>query len=154
MRARDIMKTEVATVFEGATVAEAARLMHATGEGGLAVLDAAGHVVGIVDQLTLVHLILPKYADDIGDLSFLPEGFKPFEARIEEIGHTLVRDVMRPSDVRAGEDTPVVEIAALMVMKNVSHVPVVRDDRLVGMVALQDIVDEIVWPHFRRDEED
>ena len=152
MRARDVMKTEVATVFEGATVAEAARLMHASGQGGLAVLDAVAHVAGIIDQLTLVRLILPKYADDIGDLAFLPDDFKPFEARLEEIGHTPVREVMRPCDVSAAEDTSVVEIAVLMVTKNVSHVPVLRDGRLVGMVALQDIVDEIVWPHFKRDE--
>ena len=153
MRAKDIMTDQPVTVFEGATAAEAAQLMHASGQGGLPVVDAAGQLLGIVDRLVLLRLILPKYAEDIGDLGFLPEDFKPFESRMEEIGRMLVRDVMRPSDVRATEDTPVVEIAALMVTKQASHVPVVREGRLVGIVAVQDIVDEIVWPHFRRDEE-
>ncbi|HUT74390.1 MAG TPA: CBS domain-containing protein [Armatimonadota bacterium] len=153
MQARDIMTEQVTTVFEGATVAEAARLMHGCGRGGMPVVNAEGEVVGVVDRLSLLRLILPKYAADIGDLSFLPEDFKPFESRIEEVGHMLVRDVMRPCDVCLTADTSVVELAAVMVTKEVTDVPIVREEHVVGMVSLQDIVDEIVWPHFKRPED-
>jgi CBS domain-containing protein len=153
MRARDVMTEAVATVRGDATVAEAARLMHHSGHGGLPVVDAAGGLLGIIDRLGLIRLVLPEYAEAIGDLAFLPEDFEPFEERLEEVGHMLVRDVAHPCEATVHESTPLVEVAALMVMKRAQHVPVLRDGRLVGIVGLQDVVDEIVWPHFTRSEQ-
>jgi CBS domain-containing protein len=126
--------------------------MHAGGHGGLPVVGDGGQMVGMLDRLTLLRLILPRYAEDIGDLAFLPEDFKPFEARLASIGRVLVRDVVQPCDCVAAENTPVVEVAALMLTKNTFHVPVLRAGKIVGIIGLQDIVDEIVWPHFKRDE--
>jgi len=152
MTAKDVMTRQVVTVSENATVAAAARLMHASGHGGLPVIGEGGKVVGMLDRITLLRLILPQYAAEIGDLAFLPEDFKGFETRIEEIGRKSVGEVMRPCDICAAEDTPLVEIAALMVLKRAEDVPVLRDQELVGIVGLQDVVDEIVWPHFKRSE--
>jgi len=153
MTAKDIMSRDVRTVAEDATVAAAARLMHDAPHGALPVIAADGKVVGMIDRVTLLRLCLPKYAEDIGDLAFLPPDFTAFEARIENIAHVPVRDVMRPCDVCAAEDTPLVELAALMVLKRVEDVPVLRSERVVGIVGLQDIVDEIVWPHLKHGEE-
>jgi len=152
MTAKDIMTTEVVSIAEDASVATAARLMHETGHGGLPVIGATGDLLGMVDRLRLLHLVLPKYAEDIGDLAFLPSDFKPFEARLEEIGRLPVRKVMEPCEVCANEETPVVELAALMLVRREHHVPIVRGRRLVGIIGLGDIVDEIVWPHFKRGE--
>jgi CBS domain-containing protein len=65
-----------------------------------------------------------------------------------------VRDVMRECDLCATEATPLVELAALMVLKRANYVPIVREGLLVGIVGMENIVDEIVWPRFRRDEDD
>ena len=153
MTAKDVMSTKVVAVSDNATVAAAARLMHASGHGGLPVLGEGGKVVGVLDRISLLRLMLPRYAEDIGDLAFLPEDFRAFEKHIAEIGGMSVRDVMRPCDMSATEDTPLVEIAALMVLKHAQDVPILRDESLVGIVGLQDVVDEIVWPHFNRGEE-
>ena len=150
MRAKDVMTTELLTVRGDAIAAEAARLMHESGHGGLPVVDGAGRLLGMIDRLSLVHLVLPKYAEAIGDLAFLPDDFEPFEERLEEVGHMLVRDVAHACEATVEESTPLVEVAALMVMKRAHHVPVLRDGRLVGIVGLQDVVDEIVWPHLTR----
>lgn len=153
MTAKDIMTVEVVSIPETATVGTAARLMHETGHGGLPVVDEAGNLLGIVDRLTLLHLVLPKYAEDIGDLAFLPSDFKPFESRLEEIRRLPVREVMQPCEVYAAEETPVVELAALMLLRREHHIPILRGKRLVGIVGQGDIVDEIVWPHFKHGEE-
>ena len=150
MRARDVMTQVVITVSGDATAAEAARAMHESGHGGLPVIDGDGRLLGMIDRLSLVRLVLPKYAEAIGDLAFLPDDFEPFEERLEEVGHMLVRDVAHACEATVEESTPLVEVAALMVMKRAYHVPVLRDGRLVGVVGLQDVVDEIVWPHLTR----
>jgi len=150
MRAKDVMTAEVMTVGEDVAVGDAARLMHEGGHGGLPVVDGAGRLLGMIDRLSLVRLVLPKYAEDIGDLAFLPDDFEPFEERLEEVRHMLVREVAHPCEATVEESTPLVEVAALMVVKRAHHVPVLRDGRLVGIVGLQDVVDEIVWPHFTR----
>ena len=151
MKAKDLMKQPVVTVSANATVMAAARLMHECGHGMLPVIGEAGEVVGVVDRMTLLRITLPKYAEDIGDLAFLPADFRAFEMRIGELGRRAVREVMRPCDICASEDTPLVELAALMVLKRADAVPIVQEGRLTGIVGVQDIVDEIVWPHFRRD---
>ena len=153
MTAKDVMKHNVVTVSESASVIAAARLMHDSGHGGLPVIGAGGKVVGMLDRITLLRLVLPRYADDIGDLAFLPEDFKAFETRVEDLAPRTVGEVMRPCDICATEDTPLMEVAALMVLKHAEEVPVLRDRELVGIIGLQDVVDEIVWPHFKRGEE-
>jgi CBS domain-containing protein len=153
MHAADVMTRQVVTVSENASVAAAVRLMRASGHGGLPVIGEGGRVVGILDRITLLRLVLPKYADEIGDLAFVPEDFKAFEMRIAEIGRKSVREVMRPCDICVAEDTSLVEVAALMVLKHAEDVPVLRGQELVGIVGLQDVVDKIASPAFKRGEE-
>jgi CBS domain-containing protein len=154
MRAKDVMTTELLSIRGDATAAEAARLMHESKHGGLPVVDEGGQLLGMVDRLGLVRLVLPKYAEALGDLAFLPDDFEPFAERLEEVGHMLVRDVAHPCEAIAEETTPLVEVAALMVIKRAHHLPVLRDGRVVGIIGLQDIVDEIVWPHLARGGQD
>jgi CBS domain-containing protein len=153
MTAKDIMCRDVRTVSQDETVAAAARLMHDAPHGALPVVGADGKVVGIIDRATLLRLCLLRYAEDLGDLAFLPPDFSAFETRVGTIARTLVRDVMRPCDVCVAEDTPLVELAALIVLKRVDDVPVLRAARVVGIVGLQDLVDEIVWPHLKHGED-
>lgn len=49
------------------------------------------------------------------------------------------RDVMTPDVVSVGPDTPVAQIARLMVDNRISAVPVVKDDKLIGMVSEGDL---------------
>ena len=51
---------------------------------------------------------------------------------------------MNPEHATTTEDTPVVELAALMIFKNLRMVPVVRDAKLVGVVVISDIVSKII----------
>lgn len=55
----------------------------------------------------------------------------------------LCRDVMTRNVVTAGPDMPVVEIARVLVDRNISAVPVVDDDRVVGVVSEGDLIRHI-----------
>jgi CBS domain-containing protein len=143
------MNREVVSVPRGATVSEVVRLMHTTGHGALPVVDRDGRVLGIATKLAILRLCLPRYAEQIGDMSFLPGDFEPFAGRFEHAGEVPVEQVMEPCPSCVSEETSLGEIAVQMITKRVRQIPVVRDGKLVGIVGLQDLIDEIVRPHMR-----
>jgi CBS domain-containing protein len=111
VEARDIMSKEVIVLTPDMDVQEAADLLVRYRIHGAPVVDAAGMLVGMVSLVDLVG--------------------KP--------GGT-VRDIMTPDPVVAMEDTPVEELAQLMLDEMVRRVPIVRGGQVVGIVSASDIV--------------
>jgi CBS domain-containing protein len=143
------MNRDVVRVPRGTTVSEVVGLMHTTGHGGLPVVDEDARVLGTATKLAILRLCLPRYAEQVGDLSFLPGDFEPFAGRFEHAGEVPIEQVMEPCPPCVSEETSLGEIAVLMITKRVRQIPVVRDGKLVGIVGLQDVIDEIVRPHIR-----
>jgi CBS-domain-containing membrane protein len=111
MLARDIMTSPVITIRPQARVHEAARLLSDHNISGVPVVDDSGAMVGLVTE-----------ADLIG---------KPGEA---------VGDIMSRRVTSVGEETPVDEIAQLLTSNHYKRVPIVRGERVVGVVSRADIV--------------
>jgi CBS domain-containing protein len=57
---------------------------------------------------------------------------------------TTVGELMTPEVFYAGPDDTLQEIMALMTTKHIRHMPVLKDDRLIGMVTLGDVVKQII----------
>jgi CBS domain-containing protein len=145
MLASQAMTREVRTVRPDATVAEAALQMRATGDGTLPVVDAEGNLLGVVTKSSLVRLCLPEYLEEVGDL-FRSGEFEPFNEKVRKVGLLPVRDVMTENPPTASEDTPLAEVAALLITRHVRDIPILREGRVVGIIGLQDIIDQIAWP--------
>jgi len=111
MEARDIMIKDVVAVAPDMPVAEAADLLLRYRIHGAPVVDEADQLVGMVSFVDLA----------------------------ARRGKT-VRDVMAPDPVSASEDTPVDEIAAMMLDQMVRRVPIVCGGRVVGIVSASDII--------------
>lgn len=111
MRARDIMTTSIVSIGPDASVQDAARLLSDHAISGAPVLDTQGHMVGLVTE-----------ADIIGK-----EG-------------DTVAAIMSQRVVTAAEDTPVDEIARVLTSNRYKRLPIVRDERVVGIVSRADIV--------------
>jgi CBS domain-containing protein len=111
VEARDIMSKDVIVLTPDMDVQEAADLLVRYRIHGAPVVDAAGMLVGMVSLVDLVG--------------------KP--------GGT-VRDIMSPDPAVAMEDTPVEELAQLMLDEMVRRVPIVRGGQVVGIVSASDIV--------------
>jgi len=139
------MSRDVQTVSPEATVGEAALVMSSTGHGALPVIDEEGKLLGLVTKTPLVRRLLPKYLEQVGDLYRSGE-FKPFQDNVEKVALLPVTDVMNRKPLTATEDTPLAEVAAMMVMHNARQVLIVEGERLAGIVGMQDIVDMIAWP--------
>ncbi|HEY8497427.1 MAG TPA: CBS domain-containing protein [Limnochordales bacterium] len=143
MQAKDIMQRNVRTIGPDATVAEVAAILAEAGYSGLPVVDEENRVIGIVTEADLLvrakRLNLPTFFPFLGGVIFL-ENPRRFEEELRKATAVRVREVMTTDVVTVSEDTPVQDVATLMVEHRINRVPVVRDGRLVGLITRDDII--------------
>ncbi len=111
LTAREIMSTTLHTVTVQTTVYDLANLLATRHISGAPVLSDDGVMIGIVTEADL----LSKTGATVGD-------------------------IMTKGVSSVTEDTPMREIAQLLSEKDIKRVPVMRGEKLVGMVSRGDIV--------------
>ncbi len=111
VRARDIMTQRVITTSPQTSIHDVARLLSERRISGLPVVNEAGQMIGIVTEADL----------------------------LAKEGKT-VAEIMTPRVTSVREDTPVEMIAQILTSNRFKRLPVVRDERLVGIVSRSDIV--------------
>ncbi len=57
---------------------------------------------------------------------------------------TLTRDVMEPNVICVGPEQTAEACMALMTEKRIRHLPVLRDDKVVGVISIGDLVKNII----------
>ncbi len=140
--AGELMTRDVAVVHPDTSLMEAVRLMAHRGISGLPVLDDAGALVGILTEGDLVRWHEGYSEKQARWLDMLAEGGNlapSFLANIRD-ARNRVRAVMSTDVITVNEDTPAREVARLMTGKSIKRVPVLREGRLVGIVARSDLV--------------
>jgi signal-transduction protein with cAMP-binding, CBS, and nucleotidyltransferase domain len=111
MQARDIMTHELITIRPEATVRDAARRLSDYNISGMPVVDQDGNMVGIITQADLIS----------------KEG-------------ATVANLMTHRVISVTESAFVDEVAQVLTSNRFKRVPVVRGERLVGIVSRADIV--------------
>jgi len=112
----------VHTVDPGTAVYEAMQLMSNKRIGALVVVDR-GDVAGIVTER--------DFAQKMTQDDRTPR-------------NTTVRDVMSAPVVRVRPDQTTEDCMVLMGTHHIRHLPVVDDGKLVGMISIRDLVNEII----------
>jgi CBS domain-containing protein len=135
MKAKDIMTTSVLTIEANSTVAHAIRLMLQRKISGLPVVDAAGRVLGMVTEGDLLRRAetgterqRPRWLEFLLGPGRLAEEYTHTHSR-------RVEDVMTSPPVTASEETPLEEIVHIMEKRQIKRVPILRGDKLVGIVS-------------------
>ena len=141
-KAGDLMTRDVAVVHPETSLLEAVKLMAGRRISGVPVVDDAGTIVGMLSEGDLVRWHEGYTERQARWLDMLADGFElapPFLQGIQE-QHRKVKSVMSSGATTVTEDVPAREVANLMYEKNIKRVPVVRDGRLVGIVARFDLI--------------
>lgn len=136
-----IMTTKVVTATPETSVAEIAGLLLEHKISAVPVIDGEQGVVGIVSEGDL--LGRPPAGSPRGWWLRL---FRENTACLEEIAtarHLKARDVMTSPVVTVGEETPIDILATLMRRRRVKRLPIVHDNRLVGIVSRTDVLDAL-----------
>jgi len=115
MKVGEIMTPNVISVTEDATTREVAQVLDRHRISGLPVCDDAGHIVGVISEFDLIA--------------------KP-------TAH-IAKDAMSRDVISVMEDTSVDEVRYLLVHRRIKRVPVLRGQKLVGIVSRADLVREI-----------
>ena len=146
MIASDIMRKDVVTVRDTATVKELARLLVERRISGAPVVDASGKLVGVVSQTDLVRGVredpqpheVPAYHADL-DRWLGRRGYQ-----VEAPDFKLVREVMTPGVIAADVKTPVIELAKTMARKHIHRLIITEKKKIAGIVTSMDILQAFV----------
>jgi CBS domain-containing protein len=134
MRAHQIMTRQVITVAAGASIVDAANIMLDKHISGLPVVDDAGAVVGIVSQGDFIRRAEIGTERKRGRwLKFLVGPGTAASDFVRERGRK-VEEIMTPDPRTVTEDATLEDIVELMERNHVKRLPVLRGDRLVGIV--------------------
>jgi CBS domain-containing protein len=141
LKARDIMTTQVVTIAPDTRVRDIAALLLERGISGLPVVDG-GRVIGMVSEGDL----LRRY--EIGTERKRFEGSwwmhfftsDPGPAEYVKSHATRAADIMTRPVVSVAEDVAVAKIAAIFEKRRIKRVPVLRGERLAGIVTRANLV--------------
>jgi CBS domain-containing protein len=139
LKAKDVMTREVKTVTPQATLREAAELLATQGISGAPVVDETGRVVGVISESDILdskkrYKALPRMA--LWGLRPIPEDF--LREAYQEGLSLQVESLMSRNVITAEEETPLEELAHLMVSHRINRVPILREGKLVGIVTRED----------------
>ncbi len=156
MRAHQIMTRSVITIAPDSTILEAANTMLQHHVSGLPVVDAAGQLVGIVSEGDFIR------RSEIGTqrkrgrwLKFLLGAGLTATDYVHEHGRK-VSEVMTTDPITVVEDATLEQIVTSMETNGVKRLPVMRGDKLVGIVSRANLLQAgpHSQPHHRRDREE
>ena len=115
------------TITEDTGIDKALELMHSEKVRRLPVLNKHGQIVGIVSELDLLKASpSPATSLSIYELPYLLSRIK-------------MRDIMTKDVVTATEDMPLEEAALIMAENKIGGLPVMRGDKLVGIITETDL---------------
>jgi CBS domain-containing protein len=146
MRAHQIRSRRVMTIRPEASIADAIKLMLAHHISGLPVADANGKLVGILcesDFLRRTEIGTEHARNRL--LTILLGAERIADEFVKEHGRK-VEQVMTRQPITVGEQTPLEEVADLMERRHLNHVPVLRDDRIVGIITRSDFLSAVAGP--------
>ncbi|MEN8801545.1 MAG: CBS domain-containing protein [Thiogranum sp.] len=143
--ARDIMRTDFARLRDTDSLYSAIDLFCSEGVTELPVVDADGDLVGIVSEEELIRLCLPEYITWMEDLSPILN-FEPFAEILRREAYMPVMEIMVLADRYATVDeaTPAIQVAKVMMRRDVRQVLVVRDKELMGIISIQDFIHKVL----------
>ena len=143
LKAKDIMTRKVHSVSPETEVEELARLFVETKVSAMPVVDEAGRLQGIVTETDLVEQNKPPHIPtviSIFDWVLYLESEKNFREQVKKMTARKVEEICTRNVITCTPETPVAEIAALMVDHKAHLIPVVEVEKVVGVVARLDII--------------
>ena len=138
MLVRDVMSTGLQSAKRTDSVRSVVVKMLGRHCGAVPVVNDEGRLLGIVAVRDVLLPLYPDYGDYHHD-SVHSRDFVRMEERYPAVLNKSVAEIMTQNPLTVSPDTPVLEAASYMGIKNFRRIPVVDDGKLVGMVSIGDV---------------
>jgi CBS domain-containing protein len=154
---QQVMVRRVYTVSPSATLLKATEILRRYHISGLPVVDEDRKVIGVISEKDVARAL-----SEAGDLTLSPSNLldvivhtvsgrkakgrlddnmdDPLRAFEECFNNVRVRDVMSQDPIVVSEGTSVDDAARIMMERNINRLPVVKGDRLVGILTRHDVL--------------
>lgn len=143
LKAIDIMTPDPVTLSPDTDIRTAVALLIEKKINGAPVVDAGGKLVGVLCQSDLVaqqkQVTMPSLFSMLDGFIALSSR-EDFEREIKKIAASKVEQAMTPHPKSVSPQTPIDEIATVMVNEKLYTLPVVDGGKLVGVVGKEDIL--------------
>jgi len=143
LTAGDIMTTQIYTVHQDSEIKALAKIFVERKVNALPVVDDDGLLVGMVTQTDLVEQDKPLHIPTVislFDWVIYLESPKKFSEAVRKVTARKVGEICTVDVVTCSPETPVSEVASLMVDNKVHLVPVLKEEQIVGVVARLDVI--------------
>jgi len=140
MRVAELMSKNTIAVQPETSLADAARIMLANHVSGLPVLDAAGHLVGVITEGDMLRRA--ELGTDGQPSGWLKAFLMPSSVAADYVTtHARhVSGVMTHNPVFVTPLTELAEVAQLMLRKRIKRLPVMESGALVGVISRTDLL--------------
>jgi predicted transcriptional regulator len=141
MKVKQIMTKKVITVGPDMAVRKFAELLIKKDISGAPVLEK-GRFLGVVLEEGLIlqdkKVHLPTLVNILNGVFAIGE--KRFETEMKKIASLTVAGIMEENTMALSPETPVEEVATVIIEKGIHYFPVLNKGKLVGVVTKKDIV--------------
>ncbi len=138
MRIHEVMSTGVVTGVPTEIVREVVVKMLSRHCGAIPIVSANLELLGIVTLRDVMLPMYPNYGDYIHD-SVHSRDFLEMEQNYPEVLGKKAEEIMVRNPLTVSPETPILEAASYMGLKNFRRLPVADHGKLVGMVSIGDI---------------
>jgi CBS domain-containing protein len=117
LTAASIMTEELVTVRPEASIKEAIEVLLRERISGLPVVDGDGRMVGVITEFAMLAMVYDR------------------EVQNQPVARHMTSEV-----ITVDADDPISRVADLCIVHRVRRLPVMRDGRLVGLIARRDVL--------------
>ena len=142
MKVSEIMTKKVYTISPDSTLKECAEALNKYNINGLVVVEKE-KVVGVITRSDIFKAILPRYPDIIEEERYVSD-LEYVEERANKLFEMEVKDIMGAPPITVNSDMPIVKAGSTMILRRVKQVPVVDKGKLVGIITLTDIINNLL----------
>lgn len=139
----DIMTTDPVSCNENMSLAQLADLFYQKRLSFLPVVNNRNQLVGEVTIKDLLSNGIPDYVKRLGNVKFM-KTLEPFEVMLRDEDRILIKEIMRPINRGISKDASILEAVILITTKGFRHIPVMENEKLIGMISETDILQKVI----------
>ena len=142
MKVKDIMDTSPDIIRTSDTFEHLIKVLGEVKYHVVFVVDLEDKLVGVVTEGDIIKVLIPKYITvDESLISVMDVNY--FERKCRESKNLTINEIMSKVTFMVGEEDPIIKAAALMVVNKIHTIPVVRDNKVVGIVSRLTLIKHI-----------